>query len=233
MCWLDKTSIKQMFYIRDKYNINTFLETGTFKGVNVRFHSFHWGKVLSCDICDEYLNIAKEYNKDRKNIVIKKQSSPDFLKEFIKKYNDNKRDDIVFMFLDAHFYNPSFSVDKKWVVVNELKVLEGFKNCVICIHDFDCNGLGHCCYDGERLDFNLISKLINKVNPNFHFYINKKEFCDIYDEESIKNVKEIILDDNVLDSVRNTNSCDRLKYRGILYCVPTELDLNSFQLRRG
>ena len=81
MCWLDKSSIEQMLKIRDKYNISTFVETGVFKGVNARLHSFHWDEVLTCDIIDEYIAIAKDYMKDRSNVTIKKQSSPVFLRE--------------------------------------------------------------------------------------------------------------------------------------------------------
>lgn len=233
MCWLDKKSVNQMFKLRDKYNINTFVETGVFRGVNVRFHSFHWNKVLSCDISDEYLDISREYNKDRDNVVIKKQSSANFIKDFIKQYEEDGRTDIVFFFLDAHFYDPNLSAEDMWVVEHELKALEGFENCVICIHDFDCSGLGHCCYNGQPLGFPLVMKYLDRINDNFSLYVNKKEWCDIYDEETIREVSEIIVDDLVVDTVRNTNSCERLKYRGLLYCTPTELDIDKFDLKRA
>ena len=140
---------------------------------------------------------------------------------------------MIFFFLDAHFYDPDLPPDEKWVVVNELKALDGFKNCIICIHDFDCSGLGHCCYDGQPLGFPLVLKHLDKINDKFYMYVNYKESCDIYNEETIRTVPEIIVDDLVVDTVRNTNSCERLKYRGLLYCVPDELDLNVFQLRRA
>ena len=54
MCWVDKKSISQMLKLQEEYNISQFVETGVFKGVNVRLHSFHWDKVMSCDISDEY-----------------------------------------------------------------------------------------------------------------------------------------------------------------------------------
>ena len=232
MCWIDKYSVEQILKLRDKYNINTFIETGTFRGVNTRLYSYHFKNVLTCDICDDYLKIAREYNKDRSNILIKKQSSSDFLKDFIKEYYEQKREDIVFIFLDAHFYDPDLPPEEKWVVVNELKELKGFKNCIICIHDFDCSGLGHCCYDGQPLGFPLVSEGLKQVNPNFYMYVNTKGFCDIQNEKTIKNTKEIIVNDLVIDSIKNTNSCERLKYRGFLYCVPDELDLDNFKLRR-
>lgn len=232
MCWLDKKSIEQMLKLRDLFQISTFIETGTFKGVNARFHSLNFREVLTCDISEEYLEKARERLKGYKNVSIIKQSSPDFLKSFIKDYKEKKRQDIVFIYLDAHFYDPDLPPNEKWVVVNELKALKGFRNCVICIHDFDCEGLGHCRYDGEPLGFPLIKKYIMKVNPGFYYYTNTREFCDIYNEESIKNVPGIALDEDTLDNIRYAHSAERLTYRGILYCTPSELDLSQFQLIR-
>jgi len=233
MSWIDKNSIKQMLKLRDKYSISTFVETGVFKGVNIRLHSYHWDTVMSCDIVDEYIAIAEDYTKDRDNVIIRKQSSPLFLKDFIKEYNYQKRDDIIFIFLDAHFYDPDLPSDEKWVVINELKSLKEFKNCVICIHDFDCSGLGHCCYDGQPLGFPLVLDDLKKVNPNFNLYVNTKEYCEIHNDKTIYDIKELIINEEVLDNLKYTNSCNRLTYRGILYCTPTELDLDQFDLRRA
>jgi len=233
MCWLDKSSVNQMFKLRDKFNISAFIETGTFKGVNARFHSLHWKEVHTCDISDEYFKMAAEKLKDCDNVFLYKQSSPDFLRSFLEKYEKDKRDDIVFIYLDAHFYDPSLPLDEKWVVVNELKALKGFRNCIICIHDFDCEGLGHCCYNGESLGFSLVMEDLMKVNPDFFLYTNTRKFCDIYDEETIADVLGIVLDEDTIDNIKYAHSCDRLTYRGILYCVPEELDLSEFQLKKA
>ena len=232
MCWLDKKSIEQILKIRDQFQISTFLETGTFKGVNAKFHALNFKQVLTCDISDEYLAKARQRLEDTPNVVIDKRSSPDFLKSFIEGYRKQGRNDIVFIYLDAHFYDPSLPPDEKWVVVNELKALAGFERCVICIHDFDCEGLGHCCYDGEPLGFPLIGEHIRKVNPNFYYYTNARAFCEIYDEASIKGVPGITLDEETIDNIRYAHSAERLTYRGILYATPEELDLNRFQLKR-
>ncbi len=231
MCWLDKKSIEQMLKIRDDFDISTFVETGTFKGINAKFHAQNFKEVLTCDIIDEYLRVATKRLEPYKNVFVYKQSSPDFLKLFIQKYNEQGRKDIVFMFLDAHFYDPSLPPDEKWVVINELKALKGFKNCVICIHDFDCEGLGHCVYDGESLGWPLIKNDLMKVNTDFSLYTNTKEFCQIYDEKTIANVPGIALDADTLDNIRYAYSAERLTYRGILYCTPRKLDLNNFQLK--
>lgn len=233
MSWTDKKSVEQMLKLRDQYGISTFVETGCFRGVNLRMHSFYWEHVLSCDISEEYLKISREYNKDRKNVIIDKKDSASFLQSFFSNYLLNDRTDTIFFYLDAHFYDKLLPYNMKWAVVNELKSLYGFKNCVICIHDFNCSSLGHCCYDGEPLGFPLVLPHLRRINPDFYYYINYKESCDIYNETTIRNVKELIIDDHILDTMRFVNSSDIKRYRGMLYCTPTKLDLNKYELKRA
>ncbi len=232
MCWLDKTSIETILQLRDKFQISTFVETGAFKGVNAKFHAQNFKEVLTCDISDEYIEAAEKRTEDCKNVKISKQSSPDFLRSFIERYNKENRKDIVFIYLDAHFYDPVLPPEEKWVVVNELKALIDFKNCIICVHDFDCEGLGHCCYNGQPLGWPLIKEHIIKVNPSFYFYTNTREFCNIYNEKTISDVLGITLDEETLSNIRYAHSNDEKTYRGILYCTPQELDLEKFKLKK-
>ncbi len=232
MSWTDKKSIEQILKLRDRFNISTFVETGTFKGINAKFHAQNFKEVLTCELIEEYFEIAKERLRPYRNVFIYKQSSPKFLKWFIQKYNREGRKDIVFIYLDAHFYNPSLPPDKKWVVVKELKALEGFKNCIICIHDFDCEGLGHCIYNGESLGWLVVKEGLMKVNPNFHFYTNTREFCEIYNEKTIANVPGITLDEDTLDNIKYAWTSEVKTYRGFLYATPEELDLSHFQLKK-
>lgn len=227
MCWLDKKSIDTILEIRDKFNISTFVETGTYKGINAKFHARNFKEVLTCDISDEYLKIARERLRPYKNVQVFKKSSPAFLKQFIKRYNRDKRNDIVLIFLDAHFYDPLLPLNEKWVIVNELKVLKHFKNCVIVIHDFDCEGWGHCVYDGEALGYSLIRKYLN---PDFHLYTNT--ICAIYDKDTIADVPGIDLDEDTLDNIKYAWSEKRLTCRGILYCLPQPLNIHGLRLKK-
>jgi len=232
MSWTDKKIIEQMLKLRDKFNISTFIETGTFKGVNAKFQAQNFKEVLTCEIDPEYFKEAKKRLKPYKNVFIYQKSSPEFLRWFVQKYNNQGRKDIVLIYLDAHFYNPNLPPDQKWVVVNELKALKGFNNCVICIHDFDCEGLGHCIYDGEHLGWPLVKDDLIRVNPHFSFYTNTREFCEIYTEETIANVSGITLDEEIKDNLRYAWSSEFKAYRGILYATPEELDLTYFQLKK-
>jgi hypothetical protein len=233
MCWLDKCAVNQFLTLKDEYNISTYLETGTFRGTNVRFYSFHFPEVIGCDIDDNYIKISRQYNEDRDNVRIEKIASRDFLRNFVAQYYRDKRTDIVFIFLDAHFYNAALMPNEKWVVKEELMALAGFENCVICIHDFDCSGLGHCCYGGEPLGFPLVLPWLNLVNPNFHYYVNDKSSASMVTPEEAVNLKGVVLDDNAMDTIKFANGTDILKYRGYLYCTPTELDLNRYNIRRA
>lgn len=216
--------------LRDDFNISTFLETGTFKGINAKVHAYNFKEVLTCDIKEEYLTDARKRLEPYKNVHVYAKSSPQFLKDFIEQYQKDGRTDTVLMFLDAHFYDPNLPKDQKWVVLSELKALQGFKNAILCLHDFDAQGLGHCTYDGEDLGWPLVKNDIMQVNPDFHYYTNKKEFCEIYDENTIKEVPGIELDTDTLDNIRYAHTTERLTYRGFLYAVPKELDLARYQL---
>lgn len=229
MSWIDKKSVEQILKLRDTFSISTFLETGTFMGINARFHSYNFKEVLSCDINEEYLKIAKEKTKSLSNVFLYRKSSPRFLTDFIEDYKEKERKDIVFIYLDAHFYDSSLPKKDKWVVKNELKALRDFNNCVICIHDFD-NGLGHIVYDGEHLGLPLIKKDLMKVNPGFSLYTNDLVSCDTITNPA--EIKGLYADFETLDGIQFAHSTPRLTYRGILYCTPKKLDIKKFDLRK-
>ena len=229
MSWTDKTAIEQILKLRDAFNVNTFVETGTFRGVNAELHAHHFDKVLTCESNPKFVAIAQKRLKRFENVSIYPVASDIFLRS-IREYLGTEA--IILLYLDAHFYDPSLPKSKKWVVVKELKALYGFHNCIICIHDFACEGLGHLWYDGEHLNREVIRDSITQVNPNFHYYTNKREWCDIYNKDTI-NELPITVDEGVRDNLRYANSSNEKKYRGILYAVPDKLDLRKFELKEA
>ena len=229
MSWTDKIAIEQILLLRDTFDIGTFVETGTFRGVNAELHAHHFKKVLTCESNPEYVAIAQERLKRFDNVSIFPVDSSVFLASIRQYVSANET---IFIYLDAHFYDPSLPKEEKWVVVKELQALRGFQNCIICIHDFACEGLGHLCYDGEDLSWGVIRDYITQVNPNFHFYTNMREWCSIYNEETIYELP-ITVDEGVIDNLRYANSSDEKKYRGILYAVPQRLDLREFKLKEA
>lgn len=231
MAWNDNEMMKTFLRLKDEFRINTFVETGTFKGINAELYAHYFLDVFTVEINNDFFEISKERLKRFKNVHIFHMSSWKFLTEFKNDYEKMKRTDTVFFYFDAHFYDPSLPYEDKWVVIKELRALEHFKNAIICIHDFECVDLGYLNYADEHLNFDLIKSYLNKINENFVYYTNSRDFCDINDEKSIKNLS-ITIDEHVLDAVKFINSSDWKKYRGVLYAVPHALDLNTIKLKQ-
>ena len=222
--WYDRYAIEQTLKIRDQFNISTFIETGTFRGVNIFFHSHHFKYVYGVEIDEFYAQMSRYRVRHSENVIVFHMSSDAFLTKFISYYKMMGRTDTVFIYLDAHFHNPGAKTkEERWVVINEIKALRGFQNCVLVIHDFKLPNLGYLYYDNESLEFDLIKEDIQAINPDFHLYCNAREFCEVHTKDSIRGVMGINGDEDTLDTIKYHQKEDRLKYRGALYCTPEEL----------
>ena len=230
MCWHDRTAAETIHKLAYDFNIRTFVETGTFKGVNAKYQSKNFGRVMSCEINPEYFKIAEKRTVDCPNVYLFNQSSPEFLMCFKLLQLQIIGTSIVFIYLDAHFYDPNLPPEDRWVVLKELEALKEFRQCFVCIHDFDCSGLGHLTYDGQPLNFDLVVEKLTKVNPNFYYYCNTREHCEIHTEASIIGVPGMEADEDTIDNIQYSHTDDRRKYRGMLYCSPVELDLSRYEL---
>lgn len=233
MSWTDKKALETIAKIRDTFKVKTLIETGTHMGVGARAFSCMFEKVFTTEVNTDSVRKAYETRlKHVSNVVQVVSSSPRFLsiiKEVIK-------DEIVIIYLDAHFYDEGLPKEKRFVILEELEALKGMRNCILVIHDYDNKKLGHITYDGISLDYTLLADRLIEVNPAFVFYTNTKEQCDILTVEDItcSPLKEIIpLDEVVLDNLKYVWSSEEKTYRGILYCTPSPLDLSTISLTRG
>lgn len=228
MSWTDKKSLEQIIKLRDFYSIKTFIETGTFKGDNAKLHAYNFDNVITCEIVKKYYKEALEKLKNYKNVKCILKSSPEFLSE-IKGFTE-----MSLLYLDAHFYDSTLPKEDRWVIIKELVALKNTTNCVIIIHDFDNGELGHLNYDGQPMNFEFLEKYLYDINPNFHYYTNTKEGCDILTIDRIKarEVPNLELNETIIDNMQYVWSSDIKTYRGLLYCTPTELDLTKFELRK-
>jgi hypothetical protein len=237
MSWTDRGSIKVIKYLRDKYKIRHFIETGTYKGTNTLLQSQNFDCIMTCEINKEYYKETcnKVFMLNKSNAIViflYNESSPKFLK-WINKTKDFLNDNIPLFYLDAHFYNSKLPKSKRFVVKNELKALRGFGKSIIVIHDFD-NGLGHIRYDDVDLDMNLLKNNLYFVNPGFYFYTNTLEGCDIV--KTKKDIKELGLpwDEEMKSTLKFVWSKPIKTFRGILYCLPTKLtdkEIKEMKLR--
>lgn len=221
--WIDKIAVETTLQLKTEFNSNVFIETGTFRGVCAELYSHYFELVLTCENNKEYFDIARKRLSKYENVITVCDDSALFLKNVDELYRQSDDAPFVTFFLDAH------DNTTKWTVVNELKSLINFHNCMIIIHDFDCSGLGHLVRDGESLNWNSIKDEITKVNPNFHYYCNTKEYCDIHTLETAKNIP-IELDDFAIDMVNHANSMGDKKNRGILYALPKSIDITKYKL---
>ena len=234
MCWTDQGAQKTILRLKEDFNIRTFVETGTFKGVNALMQSYYFDEVLTCEVMPSYANESAYKLRNRVNARVYQKSSPEFLKQFVEDYKRAKRSDIVFIYLDAHFYDGKLPKEDRFVILKELKALRDFPNCIICVHDFDNKELGHITYDGTDLDFNLLKNDLRNVNSNFKYYTNTKESCDIIRIEDVKNgkVPYIFPDDETISNLEYAWSKPEKTYRGILYCTPKEVNLDGLKIIR-
>lgn len=232
MSWTDIKSIETMKKLRDRFNVKVFVETGTFRGQGSEVFGSHFETLLTVEVIPEYYWNSKKRLGKYTNIYQTLMSSPEYLfalKEPLKYVGR------VMFFLDAHFYDSTLAPEDRWVILKELRALEGFGDCIIVIHDFNCNGLGGLVYDGQPLNFDLVKNTIAKVNPNFHYYFNTFEGCDILTKEKVLDNKmtPLVLDDEVsetLDFVWSKPETIHRAYRGFLYATPEPIDLTQIEL---
>src|SRR3989344_5563040 len=102
MSWTDTKSVEAIKYLRDRFQVKEFIETGTFKGINARRHSKNFEKITTCEIKQEYFNDATNNLQGYLNIKQVLGESPIFLKKIINEYKKEKRKDIIIFYLDAH-----------------------------------------------------------------------------------------------------------------------------------
>jgi hypothetical protein len=228
MSWSDASALKTFKDLRDYFGISLFIETGTFHGVNAAVQAANFRKVITIEINEEYYNSAVEKLKPYPNVEVKHLDSAlmlEGLQDII--YSEP----CVLIYLDAHFYDASLPEKDRWVILRELRALKNTDNVILVIHDFD-NGLGHLTYDGQSMNLKFLSELLFKINPNFHYYTNRKETCDIITKERVAagEIPNLVLDEVTADNLDYAWSHETKTYRGILYCTPEELDLSKFNL---
>lgn len=230
MSWTDRASIEHIKQLRDLFKVKTLVETGTFKGLNIITHLNNFEYIYSCEKLKEYYDYAIDKIMDlwmEKQLIgkpyIYNEDSQRFLKWFTKTlYPDIHKNEMIIFYLDAHFYDPKLPKGKgKFVVLDELKALKGFRNSIIIIHDFD-NNLGHITYDDIPLNLDLLKKDLLKINPKFKFYTNELKSCDI-----IKPFETEDLD--MRENLEYAWSKPEKTFRGILYCVPKKINLEGLR----
>ena len=215
MSWTDRESIRTMCKLRDTFGIKEFIETGTYRGLNAETHASNFQYIGTCEVNPEYFKLAQKRLQKYPNVYPVLMDSSEYLKAW-RKANDN-----ILFYLDAHFFAEGCKTNKdRFVVLKELKSLEGRTNSIIVIHDFDNNEFGHITYDGISLDLLLLKSSLLRVNPNFRFYTNTE--CDIM---KVSEATDADMKDNL---VYAWSKLDKGK-RGLLYALPKKISKNEIK----
>ena len=87
--------------LKQKYNINTFIETGTFKGFGIKFiQNINFDKIYSCEFLKQWRDYCVQKFKDDARVKIFNSESQVFLKKIL---NNLESTDKCIFWLDAHY----------------------------------------------------------------------------------------------------------------------------------
>ena len=156
--------------LKDQYELNVAIETGSCFYVTTKFLAQHFEKVFTCEINEEYAKWGREGLPNNVEAVI--MDSVQYLTTTLK--NQIKPEDRAIYFLDAHWLNHCPLID-------EIKAIGDIKTDrppVIAIHDFKTDNPEHGfdSYFGIDFDLNFISAsmeiLENKLGVTYSHYFN-------------------------------------------------------------
>ena len=154
--------------IISKYNIKTFIETGTFKGNTTFFMADYVEKVISIEANKPFYDDVNSRNT-KQNVDLKFGNSGELLENVLQ---EQPKDNILF-YLDAHWYN-------YWPLKDELLIIAKYKknNCIIVIDDFQVPDRSDIQYDGcgELVNnYEYIKDNLDLIYPDGYdyYYLNK------------------------------------------------------------
>jgi len=164
----DKYVYAEIAKLIKEYNINTIVETGTYRGWSAKKLAEFGLPVFTIEIDKENFEMGGLFLKDTKNVFRYLGSSPDVMDEILEE-RDLKN---TLFFLDAHW-------GEYWPIHDEILTMKkyGIKP-VILIHDFfvpDENGkakFGYDVYKKQALDYNFVKPSIDTLYGGEDKYIH-------------------------------------------------------------
>lgn len=168
----DKFILEEFAKLINNYNIQTIIETGTYKGATTECLAMLAEYVITIENNELYYMSAKKRLSKYNNIALFKGSSPKVLNNSVLNSSYLFIKPILF-FLDAHWYsyNP---------LLDELKTIAkfGLNNSVIAIHDFKVpnKNFGYDNYNNMDYCWEYIEKDIEKIygEKNYSYYYNEE-----------------------------------------------------------
>lgn len=167
----DRFLAAKFLQLKDKYNLTTVVETGTYHGITTEWLSFNFEKVYTVECNESFYNISQSRISELANVKSFLMDSPLFLEKILPEVDESN----TIIFLDAHWYtNP---------VLNELAAIKrSGKKPILAIHDFKVPGkpdLGYDSYPSEGIvyEWSWIERHINLIYGNSYsiFYNSEAE----------------------------------------------------------
>lgn len=152
MAFNNDTHLEEKFLqIRDKYQITSVIETGTYYADTTKWLSKNFEKVYTCEVNAEAYAIAKKELEGYDNVHHELKASQQFLGEALEMAEGN-----ILVFLDAHWYeNP---------LLKEIEIIGASgKSVILAIHDFKVPGkpFGYDVYPSITYEWKAIEQAVN------------------------------------------------------------------------
>jgi hypothetical protein len=166
-------SVEFLQYIKNVFDLETFIETGTWTGNTTSIAAKVFSEVYSVELSKKCFLYVKNKLRDDKNIHLYHGDSPKFLQNILVK----KKERILF-WLDAH-YSGGLTVrgDKNTPILDELKAIgeSNIRDSVILIDDLRC----FCSSDLHVIDetikgyptFKQLFMAIKGINPSYEVLV--------------------------------------------------------------
>lgn len=185
MSYSDSFLLKDTLELKEKYSINTFVETGCQDGYSLDILAPHFNNIYSCDIQSHYVTKAKVYNSAHNNIEIIHMDGAEHLEHLI---SESK-------IVDSNFilYSDGHHIKNEWgntTELNELNILIKYNlKPFIVFHDFKNPNHPEFKYDTFSIGDNDISLINDKLNECYGI----DNYILQYNNESQANVGYLIV----------------------------------------
>lgn len=156
---------KTILSYKEKYNIKTLIETGTYLGEMVYAQKDFFDKIISIEISKELFQSAKKRFKRFKNIEFINGDSGEILKKIVQYFNTP-----CLFWLDGHYSGGNTGKgEKDTPIIDELEaILSTEIKHTVLIDDARCFK-NETCQDYPSIE--KLKKLIKKIRPDYHLEI--------------------------------------------------------------
>jgi len=151
-------------YLKNLYQMDVAVETGTFKGNTSAFLSFIFDEVHTIEISEKNFLEAEAFLEKHPNIHCHLGGSETVLQELLPTLEDKR----VLFYLDAHW-------NEFWPLLDEIRAIGKTHrdHCIIVIDDFKVPGrkdIPYDAYKGHACSYLYIKKALDEVFSDYSYH---------------------------------------------------------------